>query len=73
MTNGTITLQIPEAFENLSVKIVNAVGKLIYQQDNISDGSSIDVGQLVPGVYFVQVIQGSSSNVRFAPKKLIKS
>lgn len=57
VTNGTITLQIPEAFENLSVKIVNAVGKLIYQQDNISDGSSIDVGQLVPGVYFVQVIQ----------------
>jgi hypothetical protein len=54
----------------VSMKIIDANGKLVISKNKISQGSKLNVSQLSRGIYFVQVID--NNNQLLFTDKLIK-
>jgi hypothetical protein len=54
----------------VSMKIIDANGKLVLSKNKISQGSKLNVSQLSRGIYFVQVID--NNNQLLFTDKLIK-
>ena len=65
-TDGVVNLTIQDAgFGDMSVKVINALGQMVWQQNNISPTSdralTMDLSGLNTGIYFVKIsIDGNS-------------
>lgn len=50
--------------ENMNIEVFNAVGKLVFQKNNISANTVIDLGDLSKGIYFIKALD-MDGNVLF--------
>lgn len=69
-SKGFSTLEIQETMKNLTIKIINLTGQVIYQKDNIIDSkNSIDLSNQAAGIYFVKIM---SADKIYAVEKIVK-
>ena len=59
-TNGILTLQLKDYVGSFKVEMVNILGEKIL---TVANQSTIDVSTFPSGIYFVQVKQGSTTQV----------
>ena len=53
-----VQLSVPDAFRNYQLRVVNALGELMLEKNNITLSSlTIDVGNFRSGIYFIEIIK----------------
>lgn len=69
-TSGEFIISTSETMQNAHVRIVNMSGQIVEEQSNISGTQlSIDLTKQLNGIYFIEIIQGSTISRR----KVIKN
>ncbi len=58
---NSLRVKMPE--DNLSIKLFNITGKLIYQKNNVSDVVEIPTDKLRAGIFLLQVIDKNNNSV----------
>lgn len=69
ISGGTLQLYLPEDAGAVRVRIMDVLGKLVFEQDNVQQQAVIHCGQLSEGLYSVEIQAGDTQ--RFAVKKLV--
>ena len=58
MSFTEVQLSVPDAFRNYQLRVVNALGELMLEKNNITLSSlTIDVGNFRSGIYFIEIIK----------------
>jgi hypothetical protein len=62
-TKGKVTLSVPNQ-ELVNVVVYNALGKIIYSNNNLGHGASLDLSSFQNGVYMIQIHHSKGSLVQ---------
>ncbi|HPX76807.1 MAG TPA: T9SS type A sorting domain-containing protein [Bacteroidales bacterium] len=62
--NKDLFIQIPEIYKRIKIIIYNAYGKTIKEKNLQSESSSIDVSNLSPGIYFIQILTEQKNYIK---------
>ncbi len=54
-SNGQITVQVEDAEKYSSIKVMDYLGKVVYEVNDINNSTSIDL-QVPAGIYFIKVL-----------------
>ncbi len=69
-THFSLKLSSNNTRDSITVKVIDAMGKVVELRSNVASGQTIQIGSLYrPGIYFVQMIQGNHTK----QLKLIKT
>lgn len=66
--SNTISVNIRDV-ANYTCEVLDAQGRVLVRQTNLTGGSTINIAQLSSGIYFVRILAGGQA---FTPKKIIK-
>lgn len=66
-SNGTFKVELENATELSTIKVYNAIGKLVYETSATESSKEIKLDNMSSGVYFIRINSGSSNQT----KKLI--
>jgi hypothetical protein len=69
-SSGDCTLSVPETWRGARVKIYDTKGILVYEQENISDNTSIKSSRFAAGLHLVYLTNPGTSNT--LTRRLIK-
>lgn len=66
-TNGQLNIEFKKTTTNISIEIIDALGKKLIQQNfKVLNQTTIDVISLSSGIYFLKLIsEGNSSTKKF--------
>jgi len=68
-TEGTVTLEIPNAEKNTAYTVVNSEGKTLLQGAISGELTTVPTNELSSGIYFLNVLDQNNASTTF---KLIK-
>ena len=60
-TNGTLYISTEN---EVDVKIIDMIGKVVFTQKNVTNNTNLDLSLLTQGVYFVNLTNGSNSETK---------
>ena len=65
-TNGNVTLQLPGTFDDVTVKVIDGVGRVVYTtQINVVQGSTtMNLSNLASGTYSIMLSNKEGASVR---------
>lgn len=65
-----LTIEDEKSFQYASIKIFTVAGQMVLEQSNISDKKiTLDLAELVSGIYFVEIEDGGYKSVRLITKQ----
>ena len=68
--NGLINIDLQEPAQGLSIRIINQLGQVVYQKDNIMDHTTtVDLSNQATGIYFIKVM---GADKIYAVEKVVK-
>ncbi|MBL7829234.1 MAG: carboxylesterase family protein [Saprospiraceae bacterium] len=67
----TLNVILPEATKKVQITVYEGSGKKVFSQVFFNHTPALSLGQLTPGVYFVQPVDLLNPDNQIAPKKLI--
>jgi len=54
-TTGILYIEMPKIY-NAKIFVLNLLGKIVVQMDNINNFASLNLGKLIEGTYFIKII-----------------